>query len=318
MTDLVLGLDGGGTKTELALADRAGRVLLYRTGTGTGPVETPDWQRRLAKLVAETAPFQTRIAYAAFGMPSFGEIAAISARQIEAVAALSPYPHCVLNDVHAAYEGAFVGQPGVLLLAGTGSMVWAEDAAGQPMRVGGWGHGYGDEGGAFWIGRQAVAHLSHCLDGRAEDRDFVALMAAHLGLPTEATAEALAGWYYAGPDPRVRVAGLARAVDGFAEEGNAAARTILTEAAWHLARHVRAAWRYGPSLPAGRWSSAGSVLRSRTVSAHLARLLETAPVPAALPPIGGALWRAATNAGWAVGAAWIDRLRDQLLPQTRT
>ena len=316
MTDLVLGLDGGGTKTELALADREGRVLLHRVGPGTGPLETPDWQQRLDKLVAETAPFRTRIAFAAFGMPSFGEISTISARQIEAAGTLSPHPHCVLNDVHAAYEGAFVGQPGVLLLAGTGSMVWAEDAAGQPLRVGGWGHGYGDEGGAFWIGRQAVAHLSHCLDGRAEDQDFAALMVAHLDLSAEASAEALASWYYADPDPRVRVAALARTVDGFAEQGNAAAEAILTEAAWHLARHVRAAWKRGPSLPAGRWSGAGSVLRSRTVSAHLARLLETTPIPAALPPVGGALWRAATNAGWAVDTAWIDRLRDQLLPQT--
>lgn len=316
MTDLVLGIDGGGTKTELAIADRRGHLVLHRVGAGIGPIETPDWPEVLARLVREAEGFGPRIAYASFGMPSFGEIPAVASRQRQVAAALAAYPHCVLNDVHTAYEGAFLGRPGVLLLAGTGSMVWACNAAGRHIRVGGWGHGYGDEGSAFWIGQQGVAMLSHCLDGRAQDMDFAAAMVEHLNLPAEGCAEALADWYHNGPDPRVKVAALAAVVDQLANAGNATAKSILAQASAHLALHVRAAWNRLPSLPMGVWAAVGSVLRSRIIAEHLSRLLETAPTDPALPPVGGALWRAATNAGWAVDAAWIDRLRSEFPPQS--
>jgi glucosamine kinase len=316
MTDLVLGIDGGGTKTELAIADRHGHLVLHRIGAGIGPIETPDWPAVLAQLMRDVEGFSPRIAYASFGMPSYGEMPDVGDRQREVAQAIARYPHCVLNDVHTAYEGAFLGRPGVLLLAGTGSMVWACNAAGRHIRVGGWGHGYGDEGSAFWIGQEAVAMLSHCLDGRAQDMDFAAAMVAHLGLPEEGCAEALADWYHNGPDPRVRVAALAVVVDQLANAGNATAKCILAQASAHLALHVRAAWNRLPSLPMGVWAAVGSVLRSRIIAEHLSRLLETAPTNPALPPVGGALWRAATNAGWAVDAAWIDRLRSEFPPQS--
>lgn len=316
MTEFVLGLDGGGTKTVLAVADRQGRVVLQTRGEGVGPLENPSWPEVLEALLAEVRPLTPRIAYGAFGLPSFGEIPAVSTQQQQAVARAWPHPHCVLNDVHAAFEGAFTGRPGVLLLAGTGSMVWAGNANGRHIRVGGWGHGYGDEGSAFWIGREAVTMLSHCLDGRAQDMDFAALLAAHLQLPEQGRAESLAAWYHADPDPRVKVAALAQEVDRLAEAGAVTAKAILAQAAVHLALHVRAAWNRLPSLPPGVWSGVGSVMRSRILARHLTRLLEAEPQPAALPPVGGALWRAAINAGWAVDAAWTDRLRQELLPQS--
>lgn len=309
MSDLVLGIDGGSTRTALAVADREGRVLLHRRAGGIGPLETPGWPEILAWLMQQAEAYGPRIAYASFAMPRHGEIASVAAQQIAVAADLARVPHCVLNDAHTAFEGAFLGQPGVLMLAGTGSMVWARNAAGRHIRIGGWGHGFGDEGSAFWIGQEAIVMLSHGLDGRAQDVDFTVLMAGHLALPEEGRAEALLDWYHAGGDPRTKVAALARLVDRLADAGNATAKTILAEAAVHLAMHVRAAWRRFPSLPLGVWSAAGSIMQSRHVTGHLTRLLETHPRSPVLPPLGGALWRAATNAGWPVDAAWIGRLR---------
>ncbi|HEX3983427.1 MAG TPA: BadF/BadG/BcrA/BcrD ATPase family protein [Acidisoma sp.] len=316
MSDLVLGIDGGGTKTVLALADRAGHVVWQKRAPGIGPHENPAWLPTLQALMATASAYGDRVAYGAFAMPSFGEIDRVSAEQAAAAQQLGHFPHCVLNDVHAAFEGAFVGQPGVLLLAGTGSMLWAEDGAGAQIRVGGWGQGFGDEGSAFWIGRAAIAGLSQCLDGRAADPDFAAAMSRLLALPAEGQAEALLDWYCEVPDPRVKVASLAREIDRMAETGNATATTILTEAAAHLALHVRAAWQRLPTLPEGVWSAVGSIMNSRVVARHLVTLLDTPRVPAALPPVGGALWRAATNAGWAASPAWIDRLRTELSLQS--
>lgn len=316
MSDYVLGLDGGGTKTVLALADRTGHVVFHARGAGIGPLENSQWQETLRALMQRAADYASRIAYASLGMPSYGEMPAVSAAQDAAAAAVSSFPHCVLNDVHTAFEGAFTGRAGVLLLAGTGSMVWAEDASGRQIRVGGWGHGFGDEGSAFWIGQAAITGLSHCLDGRGQDHDFADAMAGLLGLPVDKRAGALAEWYYGGADPRVKVAALARAVDGLAESGNATAKTILIQAAIYLSLHVRAAWRGLPSLPEGVWSGVGSTMNSRHVSRHLERLLETPPMAPSLPPVGGALWRAAIHAGWPVDAAWIDQLGTELSCQS--
>ncbi len=60
----------------------------------------------------------------------------------------------VISDVEAAYLGALGDGPGVLLLAGTGSMALGRDARGRWVRAGGWGPLLGDEGSAFWIGRE--------------------------------------------------------------------------------------------------------------------------------------------------------------------
>ncbi|MCB8881533.1 N-acetylglucosamine kinase [Acidisoma cellulosilytica] len=316
MSDYVLGLDGGGTKTLLAIADRAGHVVFHARAAGIGPIENPDWAETLRTLTQSVAEYTSRIAYASFGMPSYGEMPAVSAAQEDAALAGSGFPHCVLNDVHTAFEGAFIGQPGVLLLAGTGSMVWAEDAAGKQIRVGGWGHGFGDEGSAFWIGQAAIAAFSHCLDGRGQDQAFADALAHRLGLPVENRADALTAWYYEGADPRVKVAALARDVDGLAEQGNATAKTILTQAAIHLSLHVRGAWRRLPSLPDRVWCGVGSIMNSGHVTDYLQTLLETPPISPALPPVGGALWRAATNAGWPMDSAWIDQLRTELSCQS--
>jgi len=60
----------------------------------------------------------------------------------------------VISDAEAALLGAHDGRPGVLVLAGTGSIVLGRDAAGRVARAGGLGPLIGDEGSAFWLGRE--------------------------------------------------------------------------------------------------------------------------------------------------------------------
>ena len=52
------------------------------------------------------------------------------------------------------------------LVAGTGSVAYGRNAAGKTARAGGWGYLAGDEGSAYWIGREALAALALALDGR--------------------------------------------------------------------------------------------------------------------------------------------------------
>jgi glucosamine kinase len=287
----VLGLDSGGSKTLAAVADERGTILRRWQGPGFDPQRVPDWEALLAEAVASLCEDSTPAA-AVLGLPMHGEIEALSQQQRTAADALFPSPHLVLNDVEVAFDGAFPGMSGVLVLAGTGSMAWAK-VNGESLRVGGWGDAFGDEGSAFWIGREALSLASQALDGRRRDApEFASGILAACGT----TAETLVDWAYGQENFRSAVANLAKEVDVLAEAGDKAAIWILRSAAAMLATHVHAV-RRKPGCASLNWSHAGSVFRSRTVIDRLAALLGE-PVAPRLPPVGGALWRAAELAGW--------------------
>ncbi len=62
----------------------------------------------------------------------------------------------VTDDAFIALAGATAGEPGLVVIAGTGSIAFGRNAAGRTARAGGWGYLFGDEGGGFWIARQAI------------------------------------------------------------------------------------------------------------------------------------------------------------------
>jgi N-acetylglucosamine kinase-like BadF-type ATPase len=68
-------------------------------------------------------------------------------------------PIDVVGDMQIALEAAFENGPGVVVIAGTGSIAYGRDRAGRTLRAGGWGFAIGDEGSAHWIARSAIAAL---------------------------------------------------------------------------------------------------------------------------------------------------------------
>src|SRR5262245_48066453 len=101
--DLVLGLDGGGTKTAIALADRDGRILARQVGAAQDPMAEPDWPATLERLLRSVEAYFPRVGAAVIGLPFHGEIADISAQQSRVVEAILPMRHIVENDVRAAF-----------------------------------------------------------------------------------------------------------------------------------------------------------------------------------------------------------------------
>ena len=297
----VLGLDGGGTKTEIALADRSGRVE-RRVGPGLDPMAGPEWEGRLAAMVAGVGEVQAAV----LGLPYFSEVAEISARQ-EAVARrlLGPMAR-VRNDVDVAFEGAMGGRDGVLILSGTGSMAWARGARGT-ARAGGFGDAFGDEGSAHWIGCQALNLVSRHLDGRRRAAGFARAILAALGIG----GGDLIAWTYGRGAARADVAQVALAVAALAAAGNVEAIAILRRAARELAALGRAAGA-AAGVGAMRWSYAGGVLGNASVRNMVADALGCEPVAPVLPPVGGAVLAAARAAGWDVGDEFQGRLARSL------
>ncbi|SHF57394.1 BadF-type ATPase [Kaistia soli DSM 19436] len=305
---LVLGIDGGGSKTLVAVGDREGEVVAFDAGPGINPMDKPGWRDALSALLSPFAALRPSIGAVVAGLPAYGEIAALSkAQEAEVRAFFGAVHQRVVNDVEAAHIGAFAGGPGVLVLSGTGSMAWASDAEGRMLRVGGFGEAIGDEGSAHWIGAAAIALASQAIDGRVEAPDFLRAFLDHLQLDRIAPQDALIAWRASVEHARSEIAALSRFVDARAEAGDPAAGGILDAAAAHLAAHVRAARQRidDAALP---WSTAGGTFSSRILSARTAALVGSRPEPPRLPPIGGALLRAAQDLDWPVDEAWIGRL----------
>jgi len=304
--ELILGVDGGGSKALIAVADKSGRIIDFSRGDGINPIDNRGWRR---SLEAQLRPFAggTGLAGVAAALPAYGEVAEISAHQRDAVAAaFGKVPQRVLNDVDAAHIGAFAGRAGILILSGTGSMAWARDAAGRSYRVGGWGETIGDEGSGHWIGRRVLGIVSQSIDGRAAATGLVAAVFEHLRLDPADPMDALEGWVSRLGNPRSEIAALAPIASRLAEAGDRAAVVILDEAAEELARHVGAIAKLaGTDL---EWSYAGGTFGSRLLREGVAARIGRPPRPPLLPPIGGALLAAAQHLDWPVHPAWVERL----------
>ena len=310
MTEWVLGVDGGGTKTVLALANHAGEVIGPVFGSGVNPFDQPRWRDELEALFVQCPILRDGLAFSSVGLPGYGESTEVNQAQLEAVRHFVGERSVVVNDVSVAFTGALAGQSGALILAGTGSMAWARHGA-LEVRVGGWGEGFGDEGSAFWIGQQALQKLSWAFDGRLDDEPFRHAMCAALGVQDM---EGVTNWFYGLEHQRPRVAGLAKQVDHLADTGIATANAILLEAAKLLVMLVEAAWRKVGLESGARISYAGSVFKSRSIREGVRRQLAhlgTWQTPLA-SPIAGALLDAATRAGWAVNAGWLERVETAL------
>jgi N-acetylglucosamine kinase-like BadF-type ATPase len=295
LVDVVAAVDGGGTKTAAAIADRDGWVTALSPGGGCNPQDNPDWEEALSAVLQRLG---TPVA-AVVGLPGWGEVPAHDRAMAEVVTGWLAGA-VILNDVDLAWRGAFPDGDGVLILAGTGSMAMA-----RGVRVGGWGDLFGDEGSAFWIGQRALGEMARVIDGRSGARGFAEALGARLGCGLAGFAPL--DWAMGQAHPRSAVAGVAREVDEMAEAGDTVARAVLGAAAVELVTLGRtAAARAG--LATADWAAAGSVFRSRTVMAGVAAGMGRPAVAARFSALGGGLWAAAVDAGWQPDEAWAARV----------
>ena len=146
------------------------------------------------------------------------------------VAELIPGEIEVAGDMEIALAAAFGAGPGVVVIAGTGSIAYGRDARGKTARAGGWGFAISDEGSAHWIGRAAISALLREAD---ETGEFDSPLFRELTAAWQAnTLQDLASRANAQPN----FAALLPAVLAAAESGDALAKRILAQGAGELAR----------------------------------------------------------------------------------
>lgn len=304
--ELILGIDGGGSKVLVTLADRDGRILRTTLGGGVNPMDNPAWRQELERHIES---FRNEPGLAAVGaaLPAYGEVAHLSALQKQCIDAAFPAIHrTVLNDVDAAHLGAFAGRPGILVLSGTGSMSWARNGAGLSARAGGWGDVIGDEGSSYWIGREALHLISQSLDGRAKPTALARAIYDHLQLDIADPMNALGGWINGLERPRAGIAALSVLVDRTAQQGDETAIGLIEKAAEELAKHH---WAIASHCETGTdWTYAGGTFSSRLLLEAVERRIGRRAVSPVLPPIGGALLAAAQLLDWPLNERWFGQI----------
>lgn len=237
---VVCGVDGGGTSTRVLVATLDGKVLGEgRSGSGNlhdvgeavlaRHVEEA-WRAAWAR--AGAAPRSAKRAFcsmASVGTPSNRE----TVERLVARIGLAPPDRIRVDiDLVAALAGGLGGEPGIALIAGTGSSCFGRDAAGRTLQVGGWGSLLDDVGGATWVGTQAMVAAVRAHDGRGGATSLEARVLEHFGL---SEMRELLPRIDAEGATRSRRAEMARLVTEEAERGDEAARAILEAGAEGLA-----------------------------------------------------------------------------------
>lgn len=238
-----LGIDGGGSKTTCAVGDESSLLATVTVGASnvtrvgeTGAREVLQQAIREACRAAGIDPqlvLRACVGAAGAGRP---EIAGI-VRNIVAEIVLGKIE--VVGDMEIALTAAFGTGPGVIVVAGTGSIAFGRDAQGRTARAGGWGFAVSDEGSAHWIGRAAVSAVLRAADqagdeGVEHDREWAASRLCR-ELKTAWSVESLeqlARTANTNADFAVRFP----AVLAAAEAGDAVAREVIAQASSELAQ----------------------------------------------------------------------------------
>lgn len=163
-----LGIDGGGTKTTCAVGDESHLLAAATAGPSNivrvGEVEARESLQlcvRQACAAAGIAPEEVSRTCVGGSGAARSELADIVR---DFLAEILPTPIDVVGDMQIALEAAFDTGPGVIVIAGTGSIAYGRDRQGRTVRAGGWGFAIGDEGSAHWIGRAAVSAVLRAAD----------------------------------------------------------------------------------------------------------------------------------------------------------
>jgi glucosamine kinase len=307
---IVVGIDGGGTKTELIAVDSGGRLLGRRRA---GP---SNLHRLGVHEVSRELESQVRSLVSAHGDPDVLVAACLSgidtdAMQLDLTRELqrreSRWTWLVDNDATAAWWGAFGGRrPGVVTIAGTGAVAYARSGA-HAARAGGWGALLGDEGSGYSVGRAAVIAVLRAADGLGPATH---LREALLGELELAECHELIDHVHVEMS-FTDVAALAPLVVGVAQDGDAVAQAVVRRAADALVELADgAATRVVDSetpVPVDAAFVGGlahspyvrQVLRARLAGSSVCRWAE----PAATAAVGAVLLgasRLGLPSGWAV------------------
>jgi N-acetylglucosamine kinase-like BadF-type ATPase len=226
----ILGIDAGGTKTELAIADEMGNIIVKKY---SGPSNWTTTPRKVTEgniiegieaILKEMPGIKLNLIIAG--------IAGVSRRENEAKNFLSSLGFServvVTSDAHIALIGALLDMEGIIVIAGTGSIGYGR-RNNIEIRSGGWGYLFGDEGSAYDVGRRGMISALKSYDGREEKTILLDMLQDYM---ETSNIEVLVKIMY--QQPRDMISSFARYVVKAAGEKDNVALKILRDSAYEL------------------------------------------------------------------------------------
>lgn len=243
--EYIIGMDGGGTKTHCLITNIEGEVLFDCTGGASNflVIGTEKVSETLFNLI-QSCKQHLEINFSDISAILLGTTGAGRRNDAEKLEnAFKEFSKTrgtdldcfhVESDARIALEGAFSGNPGSILIAGTGSIMFGKDSEGNIHRVGGFGRYLGDEGSGFVIGKKGLAVVSKEFDGRGIQTNISELVKEKFGIDSS---EKLINEIYKN---NFDIASVAPAVIEAAEQGDAIALKIIDDETDELLLHLSA------------------------------------------------------------------------------
>ncbi len=239
-----LGVDGGGTNSRAAIVDEAGTIWgegrsdaanLLRVGLDNA---VGNIRQAINDACREAGISLEQISAACIGLAGVSQ-PDYHRQMLEALRAALPIPSILLEtDARVALAGATGNQPGVVIIAGTGSIACGINSRGRFARAGGWGPIMGDEGSGSYIGRRALEAVMMSYDFRGEATSMTAPVLRHFGVssPPELTTVVYDSSSKEKGEVQAKIAQLSPIAVLAAEQGDEVATGILRDAASELAK----------------------------------------------------------------------------------
>jgi N-acetylglucosamine kinase-like BadF-type ATPase len=230
----VIGIDAGGTKTVCLLADENKQIISRARGAGANlqAVEELEVEKVLHDVMQQAigerdiTPAAICLGIAGVDRPNDAAVVRGIMKRIGAKARI-----VIVNDALIALETGAPGQPGIVIVSGTGSIAYGRNAAGEAARSGGWGYVLGDEGSGYWIGRAALRAVLRAADHRGPRTALTPMLLDHFSVTHP---QLLLHEIYHHHMKPAAIGALASCVHDAFNQGDQAAAGILRDAANEL------------------------------------------------------------------------------------
>ncbi|UKS25242.1 ATPase [Paenibacillus sp. HWE-109] len=304
MKRYVAGLDGGGTKTAVNVADETGKLVhAFTSGAinynGQDELSIRQSLQEIFETIAAVCEGLDACAQIVIGAAGVSNPSVIARLEANVRACGYQGELLITGDQETALCGAHESEFGIILIAGTGSICYGRNEAGFTHRSGGYGYLIDDEGSGYSIGRDLLAALVRSQDGRLPETVITGMVYEQLHL---SSVQQIIGFVYDKQTNKKDIAALAPILSAACELGDKAALGIAAKSAQALCE-IAVPVVEKLSLQRGSLAMAGSVLMKNTYvqSLFAAQLKEIYPqltcITAKNDAANGAVWMALNRLG---------------------
>lgn len=266
--DYVIGVDGGGTKTEAAAYDMSGKQLGGSQGESSNP-QAVTYEKAISNL---KELFDGLFAQSGLD-PSYCKAVCLGLAGVDSEEARAPFREAlaiyarekgsafrlmIKNDAEIAVMAANGSSHGIIVISGTGALVYGITEAGSRHRIGGWGHILGDAGSGYDIGLRTLQAVMKSYDGVGPKTALTDMILEKHGFSTPVSLKE----YIYGPAIKKRhIAEYAEICIRAAEAGDELAIELIRDAASQLAGMVLAMQKMDASLVEAPVGVTGSIFK---------------------------------------------------------